>query len=152
MTTDIQLEPWELRDPQTMIDEAMGRADPSDGDLVLVLVRHPSGAQEIVDVAHHRPPDWSAHPDLSTFYCEAVNRLPVPPWSCGGDGPDHVIATVMVREGSVVFGPREDRWFDASRFSNHGCHAYNSAFFVVTEHGWAEVMSRMAGDEPRLKA
>jgi hypothetical protein len=49
-----------------------------------------------------------------------------------------------------VFGPSEDQWFLAWRYSHHFAQAYDGGVILVTEHGWRDFSSDDGGHSPAL--
>ncbi len=145
----MDIEPWDLRDPERLITDVATRTVLKDDTVLAVLVRQPSTEQKIVAV---RRLDLSARQEgfeeLRDVLCDLARSFPLPDVR----PPRHALVTVIVRRGRCVFGPNEGNWLSGWRYSNHFAPVYDSGLILVTEHGWADFMSQFAGHEPRLVA
>ncbi len=147
-------EPWDVREPATIIGEALRRRRPRAGDVLVALVQSGDEPdQALVDVKRvhrgERPGRFEAS-DLLRAQAEAmVGKRPFV------DGrwapPRHVLVTVVCRSGRVVPGPEELFWLLAWRYSNHLTAAFNGDVYLVTEHGWTGCADKRAGFTPALK-
>jgi hypothetical protein len=139
-----------LRDPQALMAELTARMPLIDDTALLLLVAHPATSQELVAVQELTTPAVIAHwAPARDELRERVNGLGIP-YEPGP--PAHLLATVVVRSGLCVFGPNENRWFRAWRYSNHLAHAYDGGLILVTQHGWHDFSSDRAGLSPALVA
>src|SRR3954452_16135647 len=117
------LHPTEVRDPHELMRQVDARVTLAGNTAFLVLVAHPSTTQRLLAVEPLTTParihHWSkAREELVS----AVGRLAIP----DEPGPPHlVLMTIVVRPGLCVFGPNENQWFRAWRYSNHLAHAYS---------------------------
>lgn len=106
-------QPWDVREPAQIIDDALRRRRPRPGDVLVALVQSGDEPdQALVDVARvhrgERPERYEAS-DLLRAQAEAmVGERPFV------DGrwmpPRHVLVTVVCRSGRVVPGPEELFW------------------------------------------
>jgi hypothetical protein len=146
------LEHYQYRDPGEVVAEVASRRRLSDGDMVLALVRDPSGDQEIVRLrsiprTRRRGLDQD---ERSQLLCDYAQRLRVPQRR-GTEAPWHSIMTIVARRGYTVFGPDEGHWLSAWLFSNHLTGAFSGELIVVTEHGWADMATGWGGHQPRIQ-
>jgi hypothetical protein len=124
-----------------------------EGDVVLALVRDPSGDQEIVRLrsippTRRRGLDRYERSRLLAGYAE---RLRVPQRR-DAESQWYSIVTILARRGHAVFGPDEGEWLEAWLYSNHLTGAFSGGLIVVTEHGWADQSTGWGGHEPRIHA
>jgi hypothetical protein len=144
------LKPYQYRDPGEVVAEVDSRRPLSEGDMVLALVRDPSGDQQIVrlrSIPRTRRHGLDRY-ERSRLLCDCAKRLRVP--QRRGESPWHSIMTIVARPGYAVFGPDEGNWLSAWLFSNHLTDAFSSELIVVTEHGWADMSTGWGGHEPRI--
>jgi hypothetical protein len=147
-------EPWDVREPATIIDEALRRRRPKAGDVLVGMVESGDEPdQALIDVVHvHRgdPPGRREASGLLRRHAEALAGER--PWRDGRwMPPRHVLVTVLCRSGRVVPGPDELFWLMAWRYSNHLAHAFESDVYLVTEHGWTGYLDKRAGFTPTLR-
>jgi hypothetical protein len=149
MLSPMALHTFELADPQRLMDDLAARVPLSEDTAYVALVRDPSTHQELLDV---RSPDLPALVDddesLSEHLREVARAFAIP----DGLPVRHLLVTILVRPGRCIFGPNEAVWLAGWRYANHFQRAFDGALFLVTEHGWHELMSDDAGREPRLTA
>ena len=146
-------EPWDVREPATIIGEALRRRRPTPGDVLVALVQSGEDPdQALVDVllAHRGDlPGRHEASDLLRMHAEAM--VGERPWVDGGWMPlHHVFVTVVCRSGRVVPGPEELFWLLAWRYSNHLAAAYDGDVYLVTDHGWTGCADKRAGFTPAL--
>jgi hypothetical protein len=152
MTTDDILAPYELRDPQALLDELATTIDLTEGRVLLVLVHQPAREQVVlaVDDLSPLPPDIDEEfRGRSDLLYERVWRLPIPKRS---DTSASILVTVVVRSGTNGWGREEKRWAMAWRYSNHNSWAFDRDIIVVTPHGWSSLWSEEGGPRPAMVA
>jgi hypothetical protein len=66
--------------------------------------------------------------------------------------PRHSTMLVLVRPGLCVFGPNEAQWLLADRYLNHLRPLYTGDCVLVTEHGWVDWATYLAGRTPAMRA
>lgn len=148
-------EPWEVREPATVIGEALSRCSPRPGDVLVALVQSGDDpGQELVDVVRAHRGDLPRRYDASELLrARAESMAGERPWVDGRwMPPRHVFVTLVCRSGRVVPGPDELFWFLAWRYSNHLAAAFNGDVYLVTEHGWTGCADKRAGFTPALQA
>ena len=146
-------ERWDVREPATLIGQALRRRRPKVGDVLVALVRSGDDAdQALVDVVRvHRGELPRRHDASDLLRAQAETLGGERPWVDGGwMPPAHVLVTLTCRSGRVVPGPDELFWLMAWRYSNHLANAYNGDVYLVTEHGWTGCMDKRAGFTPAL--
>jgi hypothetical protein len=146
------LNSYEYRDPEQVATAVVAQRRLRDGDVVLALVRDPSGDQEVVrlrSIPRTKRHGLDAY-ERSRLLAGYAERLRVPP-RCGADSEWYSIMTIVARRGYAVFGPEEGEWLTAWLFSNHLTGAFAGELIVVTDHGWADHSSGSGGLEPRIR-
>jgi hypothetical protein len=147
-------DPWHLREPATVIGEALRRRSPRPGDVLVALVQAGDDpAQKLVDVVRAHRGDLPRRHDASDLLrTRAESMVGERPWVDGRwMPPRHVFVTLVCRSGRVVPGPDELFWLLAWRYSNHLAAAYNGDVYLVTEHGWTGCADHRAGFTPALQ-
>lgn len=66
--------------------------------------------------------------------------------------PIYGVMTVVVRPGRTVVGAGEEAWLLGWRYSNHFRRCYDTDLILVTEHGWLDLMTKLAGQTPSMMA
>lgn len=141
------LQPYEYRDPETLLRTVWARRRLHDGEAAIVLVRDPSTAQDVVDIrmlpAGHRELERY---ELSRTLSRLADGMPI---------QDHVpprysIMTVVARRGLAVFGPNEARLLSAWLYANV-FGTFKGGLMVVTPGGWVDFDTLWGGDSPRLR-
>jgi hypothetical protein len=144
------LEDLRLRNTQELMEQVAARISLDDDSVTLVLVDLPSTQQQILSVRRLDVPatqaSWEPLRDL--LYKE-MWALPVPPRS---EGFHSIVVTIICRPGYNVWSSIESTWALGWRYSNHNSGAFDEDIIVVTEHGWASLMTGAAGHEPRLRS
>jgi hypothetical protein len=144
----MELEPSELRDPSRLIHEIPDRVRLVEDSAYVALVQHPSTHQRLVEVRQlGLPALLDDGEDISEELREAVEAL-APEWR--RQAPEHLVMTIIVRPGRCMFGPNELVWSLGWRYANHFAAAYTGDLMLVTEHGWADFMTKDAGHEPKM--
>jgi hypothetical protein len=147
----MKLAAYQYRDPGQVVAQVDARRPLREGDVVVALVRDPSGEQEVVRLqsiprTRRQGLDHYERAQLLAGYAE---RLSVPRRR-GDESPWHSIMTIVARRGYAVFGPYEGVWLSAWLYSNHLTGAFSGELIVVTEHGWADWSTGWGGHEPRI--
>ena len=138
----------DLRDPHDLMRQLTTRVSLTEDTAFLLLVAEPSTRQELVTVQRLRTPAALSHwGEARDELQRTVESLTIPR---GAGPPSHLLLTVVVRAGLCVFGPHEDQWLLAWRYSHHFAQAYDGGVILVTEHGWRDFMSDEAGFSPAL--
>ena len=137
-----------LRDTQQLLDHVASRVPLTEGSVTLVLVDRPSTRQGILavrrlDVRADTPDDFS----LARLLHEEMHGLPIPQRQ---GNVRSIVVTVVVRRGFNVWTRTEMTWAMAWRYCNHLTDAFDEDIIVVTEHGWASLLSHAAGPLPCL--
>jgi hypothetical protein len=142
------LEDLRLRNAQQLMDDVAARIPLTEDSVTLVLVERPSTRQRVLavrrlEVPADQPDDYA----LSRLLYEEMRALPIPPRR-----PDcrTIAVTLIARRGFNVWTRVEKTWAMAWRYSNHLTDAYDEDIVVVTEHGWASLLSHAAGHRPHL--
>ncbi len=146
-------QPWDVREPATIIGEALRRRRPRPGDVLVALAQSGDEPdQALVDVARvHRGERPRRYEASELLRAQAEAMVGKRPWVDGGwMPPRHVFVTVVCRSGRVVPGPEELFWLLAWRYSNHFTAAFNGDVYLVTEHGWTGCADKRAGFTPAL--
>ena len=146
-------QPWDVREPATVIGEALRRRRPRPGDVLVALVQAGDDPdQGLVDVVRAHRGDLPGRYEASDLLrAQAEAMVGERPWVDGRwMPPRHVFVTVVCRSGRVVPGPEELFWLQAWRYSNHHAAAYNGDVYLVTEHGWTGCADKRAGFTPAL--
>lgn len=146
----MKLQPWDLRDPAAFMSDIAERVPLPEDAAYLALVEHPSSEQRILSVKPLPVPALlDDGDDISEDLCDAARSFGV---GCHRRRPQHALVTVIVRPGRCVFGPNEAVWLNGWHHPNHFESAFSGDLVLVTEHGWADLMSAEAGHEPRVSA
>lgn len=141
------LKPYEFRDPAALVTEIASQVQLTAGAAYLALVHNPSVAQRLVRVDRlATPAEIDSYDEAQDEMREVIDRWPLPDIR----PPRHAAVLVLVRPGLCVFGPNEAQWFAANRYLNHLRSLYTGDCILVTEHGWADVMTSWAGSAPAL--
>lgn len=115
----------------------------------VALVHHPATEQRLLSVQQLQVPALlDDDDDISDDLCGVARSFGLG-WH--RRSPEHLLTTLIVRPGRCVFGPNECVWFKGWRYSNHLESLYTGDLILVTEHGWADFMTRAAGSEPRMQ-
>ncbi len=142
------LQPYEFRDPEALLGALAERVPFTEDTAYLVLVAHPSTTQRIVRVERLDSPavldEWSAARDEMR---DRIQAWPIPDVV----PPTHAGVLVVVRRGLCVFGANEGHWSNAWRYVNHLRRLYSGDLVLVTEHGWLDLMTQLAGHSPALE-
>jgi hypothetical protein len=154
MTTDTDdvLARYELRDPQTLLDEIAAAVPLTEGRVYLALVHQPTTTQRLLALEELTPLPADIdvrHRGRSDLLYDRVWKLAIPPRS---DDSASILVTVIVRSGINGWGEEEKRWAQAWRYSNHNSAAFDHDIIVVTEHGWCSLWSHDGGHEPAMVA
>jgi hypothetical protein len=154
MTTDTDdvLARYELRDPQTLLDEIAAAVPLTEGRVYLALVHQPTTTQRLLALEELTPLPADIdvrHRGRSDLLHDRVWKLAIPPRS---DDSASILVTVIVRSGINGWGEEEKRWAQAWRYSNHNSAAFDHDIIVVTEHGWCSLWSHDGGHEPAMVA
>lgn len=150
MDFDDPLARYELRDPQSLLDEIAASVPLVGGCVVLALVHQPATQQKLLALEELTPLPTDiddGHRGRSDLLYDRVWRLPIPPRS---DTSSSILVTVIVRSGMNGWGEEEKLWASAWRYSNHNSAAFDRDLIVVTEHGWCSLWSRAGGHEPAM--
>ncbi len=146
----MKLKPFDLRDPDRLIEEIAARHDLTEGTALLAVVADPSTQQRLTHVeplpvdpriAHTRTSATS-----STRRCRFCRCRTSP-----GPGTRHLLVTVLVRPGLTVLGRHESQWLLGWRYSNHLKGAFDGDLMLVTEHGRVHFPTFWGDDEPRMQ-
>lgn len=144
------LRSYDFRSPATLIEQVAHEVPLVPGRAYVVLVAHPSTEQRIVAIRRletaARVDDWQ---ETRTEIYDVMQELAIPEEPLP---PQHSAILVVARHGYCVFGPREGAWMNAWKFSNHLTNAFTGGLILVTEHGWADLMTDTAGHSPALVA
>lgn len=141
------LHSYEVKDPGRLVRECADRVPFAEDTAYLVLVHRANTIQQIVRIqALDLPALLDDDEQISDRLRDAVAALHVP----DTEKHEHVIVTILVRPGRCVFGPNEKVWAMGWRYANHFARAFSGDLVVVTEHGWADLMSAEAGHEPAM--
>jgi hypothetical protein len=148
-TPAMALDDLRLRNTQQLIDDVAARVDLTEGSVTLVLVERPSTRQKVLavrrlDVSADQPDDYA----LARRLHQEMQTLPIP--SARADARS-IVVTVIVRRGFNVWTRVEMTWAMAWRYSNHLTDAFDEDIIVVTEHGWASLLSYAGGRLPCLE-
>lgn len=145
-----ELAPYEFKDPGEVLEQVAAVHPLTPGTALVAVVEDPATRQRVTAV-EALPVDSRVgeEEDLSGLLRETMQRLPVPQWS--GGGPRHSVITVLVRPGLTVFGRIESVWVRGWRYSNHLMSAYTGDLILVTEHGWADIMTGWGGYQPKMQ-
>ena len=143
------LEPWDIKDPDQLIQSVAEQVPLTEDTAYVVLVRRPSTSQEIVEIRRlDLPALLDDDDDIRDELCEVARSFGIPHTrECL-----HAIITVVVRPGRCVIGPNEVVWLKGWRYSNHFVRTFDGDLILVTEHGWTDFSTRFAGHEPRMAA
>lgn len=146
MTTT--LEPYEFRDPAALISELAERIPLDEGTAHLVLVERPSTTQRVIRIDRLRTPaEILRSEDAEDEMRDVIDTWPLPE----EQPPRHSSLLVLVRPGWCVFGPNEAQWFHADCYLNHLRSVYTGNCILVTEHGWVDFMTYLAGSTPAMR-
>jgi hypothetical protein len=147
MTTT--LEPYEFRDPAALMAELAERISLDENTAHLLLVDHPSTVQRIVRIERlTTPAEILSGEDAEEEMRDVIDAWPLPEVR----PPRHSTMLVLVRPGLCVFGPNEAQWLLADRYLNHLRPLYTGDCLLVTEHGWVDWMTYLAGRTPAMRA
>ncbi len=118
--------------------------------MTVVLVRQPSTEQEVLGALRIPRHVWerAEQHDRSDLLRRLANSLPVPPRPPRGP-TEHVLLTVIPREGITVVDSHDAEVYTAWRYSNHLTGALDTTLLLVTEHGWYDSLQNRGGAEPR---
>ena len=119
------------------------------GDLLVLLVHDPAGAQELLGGRRVPSELWegASSPERSDLLCSLARSFDVP--VARGRGFESVFVTVVPRQGLTVVDSHDAEVFSAWRYSNHCTGALDTTLLLVTEHGWLDALSGRGGAEPR---
>lgn len=146
------LKPYELRDAAALIRGIADTVTLAEDTAWLALVHHPSTEQRLVRVDPLPVPALLDDDDEISPHLRAAAETYELGWPVKGQGPEHMVVTVVVRPGFTVFGPNEGVWCKGWRYANHLQSLYTGEIILVTEHGWADFMTDACGLEPRMVA
>ena len=147
MTTT--LEPYEFRDPAALMAELAERISLDENTAHLLLVDHPSTVQRIVRIERlTTPAEILSGEDAEEEMRDVIDAWPLPEVR----PPRHSTMLVLVRPGLCVFGPNEAQWLLADRYLNHLRPLYTGDCVLVTEHGWVDWTTYLAGRTPAMRA
>ena len=149
MDIDDRLAKYDLRDTQALIDDIVRRHPLTEGTTLLALVHQPARSQRLLAVQElpTLAPSREWDRDLSDLLYDAVHGLEIPRRA---ESSASILVTVIVRRGRNGWGPLEQLWALAWRYSNHNSDAFDRDIIVVTEHGWCSLWSEAGGLHPRL--
>jgi hypothetical protein len=148
---------WVVDDPATVIGSALTKARAAMGDVIVARVDVKSQAVVGVHRLERRTPfprAWSTsdgRPRLSDAFRTAAEALaPAHRWTDQRGGYTAVFITVVCRDGRAI--DSRDEWLCLRdwRYANHFRDGFEGDVYVVTPHGWAGVVDRRAGHEPRI--
>lgn len=141
---------YEFRSPSALIEQVADEVPLVPGTTYVVLVAHPSTEQRIVAIRRLEAPTRADHwQEARQEIYDVMQELAIPETP---SPPQHSAILVVVRRGRCVFGPDEGAWLNAWKFSNHLTNAFTGGLILVTEHGWADLMTDTAGHTPALVA
>jgi hypothetical protein len=148
----MDLEPYDLRDPQQLLDDVCRTNDLVEGDLLIVLVEDPSVRQNLIDVRRLEARDWQDLDQLmrSDMLRRVAESLPLDVHKQGA--PHHLLLTILVRRGLTVIDGRDAEVLEGWRYANHLMPTFDGGLLVVTEHGWHDWLTGCAGHTPALGA
>ena len=142
------LRAFELRDPSLLIRDIADRVPLVEEVAYVVLIEDPSTTQRIVHVHRLRTPSViQDDEDACSELRDVMDSLPIP---CTPGTWRHLVLTVVIRPGLCVVGPNEGRWLMAWSYSNHAAQAFTGDLILVTEHGWRDWSTELAGTTPAL--
>lgn len=145
----MRLEPYDIRDPEKLIEQIADQVDLVEDTAYAALVRAPSTTQELVEVRRlDLPALLDDDDDIRDDLCDLARSFDLPDIR----PPRHALVTVVVRPGRCVIGPNEAVWLSGWRYSNHLAPVYDSDLILVTEHGWTDFMTAWAGHTPRMRS
>ena len=146
----MELEPYDLRDPQQLIGEVSREHPLVDGDLLIVLIDRPSTTQRVVAVRRVVGARWRnlTGTALSELLGEEAGAMPLSQYDRGV--PHHLLLTILVRQGYAVIDATDGEVLSAWRYAHHFMPVFDGGILLVTEHGWYDFMSGCAGVEPAL--
>jgi len=138
------------QDPAQLLKDVQAQHRLVTGDLLVVLVEQPSTVQRVVDVRRIKARDWKEleRHELSDLLCEVARGMPIP--ERGGGPLTHDLHTILCRPGLTVVDGKDAEVLAGWRYSNHLTDAFDAGFTLVTDHGWYDLMSDLAGHEPAL--
>jgi hypothetical protein len=144
------LRQYEFADPARLIEEIAQQHRFQPGTALLAVVEWPSTRQDLIHV-EELPVDARIdhYLEVQDLLYETMQTLPVPDWAAD---TRHSVMTVVVRPGLTVLGPHEAAWLSGWRYSNHGRGAFSGDLILVTEHGWADFVTRWGDHHPRMVA
>jgi hypothetical protein len=145
-STEDQLHAYDIRDPAKLIAEIAKRVPLVQGTAHLALVQDGATRQRVIRIDTLRLPaeiiDWQEASDELRRVVEAWPLLD------HRGRPRHTPVLVIARPGLCVFGPNEATWFMAERYANFLAPVWSVADMLVTEHGWLDFTTYMAGTTP----
>lgn len=144
------LRSYDFRSTAELIEQVAAEVPLVQDTAYVVLVAHPSTEQRIVAIRPLETPalidDWQ---EASCEIYDVMQQLPIPT----EPRPSRLSALIVVaRGGYCVFGPNEGNWMSAWKYSNHLTGTFTGGLILVTEHGWADLMTDTAGHSPALVA
>lgn len=146
----MDLEPYDLRDPRQLLHDVC-RADPlAEGDLLIVLVEEPSTRQHVVTVRRLAAHRWQGlnQMDRSDVLRREAEALPLD--LRRREPPRHLLLTILVRRGLTVLDGTDAEVLEGWRYANHLMPVFDGGLLVVTEHGWYDWLTGLAGHTPAL--
>jgi hypothetical protein len=148
----MDLEPYDLRDPQQLLDDVCQSHDFVEGDLLLVLIEEPSSHQSVVAVRRLTARQWQGLDQLerSDVLCREAEALPLDARWRGAIR--HLLLTILVRRGLTLLDRGDAEVLEGWRYANHGMPVFDGGLLLVTEHGWYDWLSGCAGHSPSLVA
>ena len=143
--------PWHLVDPEQTLHD-IERLCPFELERVIVAAVE-LDTQKVVDARVAMTGELADHYRGSDLVRELAADMVPERWASGrdGNGMTHVFVTVVCRRGRVTFTGRENSWFRAWRYANHGRAAFDGDVYIVTPDGWGGSIDQRAGYEPALR-
>ena len=148
----MDLEPFELRDPRQLLQDVCRAGPLVEGDLLIVLIEEPSARQHVVAVRRLAARQWQGldQMDRSDVFREEARALPLDVRR--GEPPRHLLLTILVRRGLTVLDGTDAEVLDGWRYANHLMPVFDGGLLLVTEHGWYDWLTGLAGHTPALVA
>ena len=147
MTTT--LEPYEFRDPAALMAELAERISLDEGTAHLVLVDHPSTVQRIARTERlTTPAEILSGEDAEDEMRDVIDGWPLPEVR----RPRHSTPARARAAGPVRVRPQRGPVAARGPYLNHLRPLYTGNCVLVTEHGWVDWMTYLAGPTPAMRA
>lgn len=148
----MDLEPYDLRDPQQLLDDVCRTNPLVEGELLIVLVEDPSQSQHLVAVRRLAGRQWQGLDQIarSDVLRGEAESLPLDARERGA--PRHLLLTIRVRRGLTVIDGVDAEVLEGWRYANHLMPVFDGGLLVVTEHGWYDWLTGCAGHSPAIVA